>query len=648
MKFVFDGARVAARVRSPQRLSALACALLALGVVPAHAQTLAQAWADAAPLALDRSPESVEIAQNLVAPRMDEVVVTATRSAQALTDVVADVSIVDAETIERSGAAGVGDVLARLPGLEMARNGGPGTTTSVFMRGADTRFTAVYVDGVRIDSQAGSGGASWEGLPLGQIERIEVLRGPAAAIYGSDALAGVVQIFTKKGEQGVAPYVGVGLGSQRTWRTQAGVSGAQGTFDYALGLAREGSAGFDATTDPKKNTDRDGYHSTNATARLGWQLNAAHRLEGSWLYNDNNSGYDASQADDRSLRRLQALGLHWQAQWSSDYRTRVSVTDTQDRYETTPSPYFTDTRLRGYLWHNEWRLGSSRLSATLERREDQLENAPIDRSRAQNAVALGYGLVLGAHTLQLNARHDDDSEFGGKNTGSAAYAFAFAPHWRATASAGTAFRVPTLYQRFSMYGDATLRPETSRNVEVGVKWLQASNSFSATLYRNNVSNLINWVAGPGPCPGGSGPYPGCYNNVGQARYEGLTLAGSYRVGRVQLHGSVDWQNPKDLDTGRRLARRAKQHASLGADTRWGDWKLGTQVQASGQRWDNAANTVALGGYTLVHLYASTRLAQDWQLLARLDNLTDKNYTLANGYASAGRSFYMGVKWAPAR
>ena len=125
MKFVFDGARVAARVRSPQRLSALACALLALGVVPAHAQTLAQAWADAAPLALDRSPESVEIAQNLVAPRMDEVVVTATRSAQSLADVVADVSIVDAETIERSGAAGVGDVLARLPGLEISRNGGP-------------------------------------------------------------------------------------------------------------------------------------------------------------------------------------------------------------------------------------------------------------------------------------------------------------------------------------------------------------------------------------------------------------------------------------------------------------------------------------------------------------------------------------------
>ena len=612
------------------RRSALALAVLA--VCSAQAQVA--------------SEPPLQIAQ-YHAPALNEMVVTATRTEQPLTDIVADVSIVDRETIENSGATGLVDVLARLPGVQFARNGGPMGSTSLYLRGAETRFTAVYIDGVRVDSQA-SGGASWEAIPLSLVDRIEVLRGPAAAVYGSDAVAGVVQIFTKKGEAGVSPYVGVGVGSHRTWRTEAGVSGGSGTVDYALGLARERSDGFNASTKAGSNPDRDGYAMTSANARLGLQMSAAHRLEGTWLYSDSNSGYDTSKADDRSLRRLQALGLAWQAQWSSSYKTRLSITDTQDRYETTPSPYLTDTRLRGYLLQNEWRLGVHQFTANLERREDRLENAPIDRSRSQDALALGYGLNAGKHTLQLNARHDSDSEFGGKSTGSAAYGYAFAPHWRATASAGTAFRAPTLYQRFSMYGDATLRPETSRNVEVGVKWLQASNSFSATLYRNNVSNLINWVAGPGPCPGGSGPYPGCYNNVGQARYEGLTLAGSYRVGRVQLHGSVDWQNPKDLDTGRRLARRAKQHASLGADTRWGDWKLGTQVQASGQRWDNAANTVALGGYTLVHLYASTRLAQDWQLLARLDNLTDKNYTLANGYASAGRSFYMGVKWAPAR
>ncbi len=597
---------------------------------------------------LAQQAQPVLLAQNLRAPSLNETVVTATRTAQPLSDTVADVSIVDRENIEQSGATGLADVLARLPGIEMVRNGGPGTSTSLFLRGAETRYTAVYIDGVRVDSQAGSGGAAWEAIPLSMIERVEVLRGPAAAIYGSDAVAGVVQIFTRKGEAGVAPYVGVGAGTHGTYKAEAGVSGASGTVDYALGLAREISQGFNATTKAGSNPDRDGYATTSANARLGLQVNAAHRLEGTWLYSDTNSGYDTSKADDRSLQRLQTLGLNWQAQWSSSYKTRLSVTDTQDRYQTTPSPYLTDTRLRGYLLQNEWRLGAHLFTANLERREDQLENAPIDRSRAQNALALGYGLHAGKHTLQLNARHDNDSEFGGKSTGSAAYGYAFAPHWRATASAGTAFRAPTLYQRFSQYGDATLQPETSRNVELGVKWAQGPHAFSATAYRNKVSNLINWVGSTGTCPGNSGPFGGCYANVGQARYEGITLAGSTRAGQVQLHGSVDFQNPKNLDNGKLLARRAKQHASFGADTRVAGWTLGGEVQASGQRYDDAANTRRLGGYTLFNLYASTRLARDYQVVARLDNLADKNYEVARGYATAGRSFYVGLKWAPQR
>lgn len=584
------------------------------------------------------------------APVLDDVVVTATRTAQPLTDVLADVSIVDRETIEQSGAAALGDVLARLPGIEMNRSGGPGGATSMYVRGAETRFTAVYVDGVRVDSQAGSGGANWEAIPLAQIERIEVLRGPAAAVYGSDAVAGVIQVFTKKGEAGVAPYVGVGAGSHGTYRAEAGVSGASGAVDYALGITRETSKGFNAKKDG--NPDRDDYQATSASGRLGWQLNTAHRLEGNFLYNDTDSGYDVSKtADDRSLHRLQALGLGWQAQWSDSYKTRLSVTDSRDRYETRPSVYFTDTRLRGYLFFNELRVGAHQFTAALERREDELTNESVSsgmRSRAQNALALGYGLRMGAHTVQLNARHDEDSEFGGKTTGSAAYGYAFAPHWRATASAGTAFKAPTLYQRFSMYGDDTLRPETSRNVELGLKWAERANSFSATVYRNNVSNLIDWQGNTGTCAGNSGPYPGCYANVGRARYEGLTLAGAYGLGGVQLRGSLDLQNPKNLDTGRQLGRRAKQHAVLGADTRLAGWTLGAEAQVSGKRYDNNnANAPQLGGYTLFNLYASTRVARDYLVYARLDNLADKNYELARNYATAGRTFFVGVKWAPA-
>ncbi|MGV3679274.1 MAG: TonB-dependent receptor domain-containing protein [Acidovorax sp.] len=622
------------KIRTPRaRIAASLClrpALVSLAVLGACAAQAQQ-----------NGSTPILIAQNLRAPSMAETVVTATRTPQPLSDLVADVTVIDRETIETSGATGLADVLSRVPGIEISRNGGPGTTTSVFLRGAESRFTAVYIDGVRIDSQS-TGGAAWESVPLAQIDRIEVLRGPAGAVYGSDAMGGVVQIFTKRGEQGVAPYVGVGIGSHRTTKVEAGVSGASGTIDYAFGIAREESKGFNARTTATANPDRDGYDSTSANARVGLQLNAAHRLEATLLTNDMDSGYDTSPtADDRNLRKLHALGLNWQAQWSTAYKTRVQITDSRDQYETRPSPYLTETRLRGYLFQNEWRQGPHLLTAALERREDRLENAPIDRKRSQDALALGYGYTAGAHTLQANVRHDSDSEFGGKGTGSLAYGFSFAPQWRATASVGTAFRAPTLYHRFSEYGTGRLNPESSRNAELGLRWAQGSSSFSVTAYRNRVEDLIVFGAA-GPCPSSLG----CYANVARAEYKGVTFAGSYRLGSVQLRGSLDLQNPRDLATGKMLARRAKRHGTLGADTQLAGWTVGAEVQASGRRFDNAANTLNLGGYALVNLYASTRIARDFTLVARLDNAADKQYELARTYATPGRVAYLGVKWAP--
>lgn len=624
------------KLRTPRaRIAASLClrpALVSLAVLGACAVQAQQSDSTGAPVLL---------AQNLRAPSLAETVVTATRTPQPLSDLVADVTVIDRETIETSGATGLADVLARVPGIEISRNGGPGTTTSVFLRGAESRFTAVYIDGVRMDSQS-TGGAAWESIPLAQIDRIEVLRGPAGAVYGSDAMGGVVQIFTKRGEQGVAPYVGIGIGSHNTTKAEAGVSGASGTIDYAFGIAREDSEGFNARTTATANPDRDGYESTSANARVGLQLNATHRLEATLLANDMNSGYDTSPtADDRNKHQLHALGLNWQAQWSTAYKTRVQITDSRDRYETRPSIYLSETNLRGYLFQNEWRQGPHLVTAALERREDRLENPPIDRKRSQDALALGYGYTAGAHTLQANVRHDSDSEFGGKGTGSLAYGYTFAPQWRATASVGTAFRAPTLYHRFSEYGTGRLNPESSRNAELGLRWAQGSSSFSATAYRNRVEDLIVFGAA-GPCPSTFG----CYANVARAEYKGVTFAGSYRLGGVQLRGSLDLQNPRDLATGKLLARRSKHHGTLGADTQLAGWTVGAEVQASGRRFDNATNTLNLGGYTLVNLYASTRIARDFTLVARLDNAADKQYELARTYATPGRVAYVGVKWAP--
>lgn len=612
------------------------------------------------PLALAAAFPSFSQAQT--APQLRETVVTATRTAQALSDLVADVSIIDRAMIERSGATGVADVLARLPGVEIGRNGGIGSITSVFLRGGNSQHTAVYLDGVRLDTQSGSGGAAWESIPLAQIERIEVLRGPAAAVYGSDAIHGVIQVFTRKGEGSAAPSVGLAMGSRGLARAEAAISGSAGTdnaFDYSLGVVREISDGFDSqpqrlsgSATPQSNPDQDGYRSTSANARLGLKIDRAHSLEATLLASEMKAGYDAygytpaAPIDDLSQHRLRTAGLSWNARWNDAYSTRLSVTDSSSRYETTPSGYLTKTALRGYLFQNELRLGSHLVTAALERREDELENTSVgaNRSRTQKALALGYGFAQGPHSLQLNVRHDDDSGFGGKTTGSAAYGFALTPKLRLTASAGTAFRAPTLYQRFSQYGVSGLQPETSRNIEAGLRYTDGASSLGLVAYRNKVRNLIDYIDGPGLC---ASPW-GCYTNVGRAQYSGVTLSGTHAVGGVNLTASLDLQSPRDLDTGKQLNRRAKQHATLGATTRLGTWQLGAEAQFSSRRYDYdyAGTTYTLGGYSLLNLSASTSFAKDWTLLARVDNLADKQYELARTYATAGRTFYVGVKWAP--
>ena len=586
---------------------------------------------------------SVVYAQSppLDVPPLSEIVVTATRMPQALADLVADVTIIDRVTIQRSGAIGLADVLALVPGIQISRPGNVGSPTSVFLRGAESRYTAVFIDGVRIDSQS-TGGASWQTIPLAQIDRIEVLRGPAAAVYGSDAIGGVIQLFTLKGKGALTPSIGMGFGTYNTKKVDAALSGSSEAIDYSLGFAKETSSGFDSRTGGTYNTDKDGYSSESANVRLGLQISKTQRVELSALTSDIDSQYDSSVTkDDHSLRKLNTIGLNLQSQWSDFYSTQLSVTGSYDSYETTPSYYLAETNLLSYLFQNKFQLGKHLLTATLERREDHLSNAPINANRSQDALAFGHGWTNHSHTLQFNLRRDQDSAFGGYTTGSAAYGFSLSPQWRATASAGTAFRAPTLYQLFSVYGVTTLQPETSRNLELGLRYEQGAANFAVVIYRNRVSNLISFGAA-GPCASAVG----CYTNTAQAEYTGLTVSGGQQLGAVNLRASLDLQDPRNLTTGNLLTRRARQYGTMSADTHVAAWTVGAEAQFSGYRYDNDTNTTRLGGYSLLNLYASTPLSKDWTILARVNNLEGKNYQLANTYTTPGRSFYTGVRWAP--
>ena len=622
----------------------------------------------ALPVALSTAFASfATFAQSAPAAQLKDTFVTATRSAQPIGDVVADVTIIDREVIERSGAAALADVLARVPGIEIARNGGAGNSTSVFTRGSESRHTMVLIDGVRVDSQSTSGGANWQAIPLGQIDRIEIVRGPTSAVYGSDAVAGVIQIFTKKGQGAFAPVISLGYGAYNTQKIEASASGSIQAFDYSFGVSQATSDGFNVRPINGQNPDADGYKSIALNTRLGFQIHADHRLEASISRNKNDAQYDSGLTRDyRRINSVQTVSGKWLAHWTDRYSTRLVVSGGTDRGEealngSTPILSYDQTKISSVLWANEYRLDAHLFSATVENRRDQfllvgssavpVGSAFVSREKSQNSIGLGYGWSGGAHTVQLNTRRDRDNEFGSKSTGTAAYAFALTPQWKISASAGTSFRVPTLYQRFSIYAPPTpLLPELGRSIELGLKYVEGSTDYGVVAYRNKMTNLLTFVSGIGPCPSGLLPAAtrvGCYANTALAQYTGLTFTASQRVGSYRLYGSLDLQNPKDVTLDKQLARRAKQHASLGVDTRVGAWTLAGDVLLSALRYDNTTATSAvLPGYTLLNVSASTALSKDWKALVRVDNLTDKTYQTISTYATARRALYVGLTWAP--
>ena len=602
---------------------------------------------------------SLALSAHAAPNRLETVVTTAARSPQRLADVLADLTVITRADIERMAAASLGDLLRASGCAEMARNGGPAGTTSLYLRGAETRHTLLLIDGVRVDSQA-TGGPAWNNIPVSQIERVEVLKGPASAVYGSDAVGGVVQVFTRKATS--VPQVGLGLaaGNIGIRKLDAAVTGRDGIFDYALSAALDRTTGFNATLDVPGSfsyiPDVDGWRKHQATARLGAQLSEAHRAELTFLKSHQNSQYDASKFsplnDDHAFQDTKAMRLSWSAQWSAALHTQLSVGESRDRYETRPSPYVTETRIRNTALTGSYRLGSSQqLNFALERTEDHLDNSGVAggaNDRAQNALGLGWLMNAGPLNLQVHARHDDDSQFGGVNTGTVMAGYAFTPAWRLVGSVGNAFRAPTLYQRGSVYGPDLSKPgvkaldaERGHNAEIGLKFAHGDHEASLTTYRNRVGNLIIFGAA-----GSCGSSFGCYENVSRALLKGTSLSGRTVLGPVTLSGTLDFQSPTDASTGKLLARRAKRLATLRAETELAGWQLGLGVQAAGQRFDNAANTKLLAGYGLVMLDAGYRLNKELKLQVNVDNATNRDYQTAGGFASMPRTVVVSLRWSP--
>jgi vitamin B12 transporter len=585
-------------------------------------------------------------------PILDTVIVTANRTPQRAEDVIPDTVVIGSEDIARAGAGSIADVLRRQRGIEIGRNGGAGTNTTVFLRGANSNQVVVLVDGVRIGS-ATTGAASWNAIPLSSVDHIEIVYGPLSSLYGADAIGGVVQIFTKKSECSPAFSAGAGGGTYGTNQYDAGVHGSTGgehAVTYALSGARAESDGFSSTRPGSSsyNPDDDGYTRNSVNGRVSLRLADGHEIGAQFLKSRLNAQYDSGKStfDAHNIQQVDSYAVFLNDRVLPNWRSGIQLARSEDKLGsfTSTAPSGTtqlNTRQDEFTWQNTFDLKGDTLQLLADHRKEQVLSSSVkdvNRTRITNAVAASYTLRRGSHLLDVSARNDR-SEYGSKMTGAAGYGYEFTQDLRATASFGTSFRAPTFNELYYPgYGLLSNKPERGRNAEAGVQYRVAGVDLQANYYRNRLTDMIVSVT---PCPTRTGS---CAYNVDHALLKGLTLAADTRVGNLDLRASADLQDPRDDTTGKQLARRARRHASIAADYRLGQVDAGVELQASGRRFDDAGNLYRLGGYGLLNLYTTWHMTRDWSMLVRVDNAANKTYELARNYGTAGRTWFAGLRY----
>lgn len=584
------------------------------------------------------------------ATSLDPVVVTATRQAQRASEALSDVSVINAEQIRTFGpAATLNDVLARQPGVEINMKGGVGTDASIFLRGSNNQHALVLVDGLRLGSTT-LGYPGWGFIPLEQIERIEVMRGSSSSLYGSDAIGGVIQIFTKQGDGPARPFVEVGHGSWNTSTMAAGFSGAQEGWRYNLQVAKKQSDSYSAISNPGNsnyNPDKDGYAITSSSGSLSYTPSQGHELGLSYLYSEGWNRYDSYPAnkDWRQDETIYGVNLFGRNKLSEKWTSTLKVGQSSDR-----SQQFSDgtagsliqSEQTQYQWQNDFALSAGMMGLLAVERTEQKVSGNVDyalKNRTIDSYLAGWRGNAGAHRGQVSIRHDSNSQFGNRDTGTLAYGYQMTSEWRANASVATGFKAPTFNDMYYPgAGNPDLKPEVSLNREVAIHHGTDQRNVSLTYYDNKITNLVEWA------PNLSGLwFPA---NVATAELTGWTLAYAGKVSEYRVTASLDMQNPEDTVRHTLLRYRAREIAKLGLSREWGDLSLGGDVLVSGKRYNDVSNTQVLDAYKILNLHASYRIARDWSVFARANNVFNQKYVLVKDYTTPGANYFVGLRYSP--
>ncbi|MBM4201286.1 MAG: TonB-dependent receptor [Gammaproteobacteria bacterium] len=586
-------------------------------------------------------------------PTLDEIVVTATRVPQARGEVLADVRVLGQEAIATAGQASITDLLQSQPGIEIVANGGLGQPTNVLLGGYSGSQTLVLVDGFRVGSATLGMTPLDQFLPTG-FERIEVLRGAGSHLYGADAMGGVLQFFAPRGEGKPRMHASAGLGDWSTRRFDAGLRGGVDHVSFALDAGRLRSDGMDATNAKAPfgihNPDADGFRHDHLLLSGGLALSPEHRLDLVGFRTQGRSEYDDGPGPHNTHSEVtqELLGLTLRSRlsdhWDSQLRAGLSQDDSSFFTSFGNSKYKTDQHQ--YAWQNDWRLGDNRVQAILDRLEQSVSGsvAYTTRERDNTGLVLSGQTQQGMHAFEVTWRHDHNSQFGDQDTGALGYAWLGLPGWRLSARLATAFRAPSFNDLYYpddgfLVGNPNLDPEESFSREITLQGSLAGGSLRLSCHDDRVTDLILWQFDLG-----HGKFTP--DNVNKARLTGCGIQYSGRVAGWLGRIGFDWQRAEDEATHQDLPWRSPRRLTLAAHRSFDAWELGAELTASDKRYNDAANTQRLSGYTLVTLNAAYRLAPEWRIEGRLANALNQDYELVHGYNTPERNLFVTLRYQP--
>jgi len=592
--------------------------------------------------------------------QLDQQLITASRTGHSPVSI-ASSSLITRDEIERQQAGSVPELLQRQAGVSITSNGGRGKSTSVSIRGTSDKHVLVLIDGVRVGS-ATSGSAALQSIPVEQIERIEIVRGPRSSLYGSEAMGGVIQIFTRRGgAEGFKPYFSAGAGSRSSYSGSAGVAGSHGNGWFNLGVASESTDGINArayrSSAPNAfEPDADGYRELSGHLRAGYRFDSGLELDGSWLQSENHSDFDsrsssgASGRDAYSDGSLQAISGRARfsplAFWDVTLQAGHSE-DLGDNFQDGRFYSRFDTRRDSASWQNDFNFGEAQvLSLGMDYQTDRIDSDDdyAEDSRYNKGYFVQYQAAFGRHGVQAGLRHDKDEFFGSHDTGSLGYSFDLSEALTLTAAYGTAYRAPTFNDLYypassSTAGNPDVKLEESESYEIGLRGSHGWGEWSVNAYENRIEDLIVWA----------GSSPMRPENVDVARIRGIETRVATVLAGWDLDANLTFMDPQDrskANHGHLLQRRAKRQFNLDLDRQFGAIGLGASLYAASERFDKASNVEdsRMPGYALVDLRSEYRLDEAWRLQVKLANLFDRDYETTQTYEQPGRALYFTVRY----